>query len=127
MPVLVVLIMDFTAREGISDPAQEEKKIPTNVHNGIYGPFIVATTVSSAPKRGCCARCGGHVAMVTIGVKDGGWWLGCGVWANGRQSASEHCSQGKYGAGEQRCCIDLAKKEKKKALSKNGCLKHSTR
>lgn len=42
-------------------------------HIGVYGPFIVATTMSSAPKkRGCSARCGGPVAMATAGVKDGG-------------------------------------------------------
>lgn len=105
-------------------------------HIGVYGPFIVATTMSSAPKkRGCSARCGGPVAMATAGVKDGGWWLACGVCGqNERQPASQHCFKGKYDRNERRCRIDSAKevkrkgkKKKKKTLSKNGCLKHSTR
>lgn len=60
--------------EGLSDPAF--------LHIGISEPFIYATTMSPALKGVCRARWGGHVAMATVGVKAGGWWLGCGVWAN---------------------------------------------
>lgn len=54
---------------------------PAFLHIGIYiyESFIV---VISSEKR---ARCGGHVTMVTLGVKDGG----CGVWAKKKPSKKQ--------------------------------------
>lgn len=55
----------------LSDPAPKAKKRgkknPAPLNNGMYKPFIVATTMSSAQEKrgGCCARSGGPVSMTT--------------------------------------------------------------
>lgn len=53
--------------------------------------------------------------MATAGVKDGGWWLGCGVWAREKtagQSQHSFFFGGKYGVNEQRRRGDEAKEKK---------------
>lgn len=53
----------------------------------MYEPFIVATTMSSALKKGAAVPgAAGHVAMATVGVKDDGWWLG--LWCVGEREAA---------------------------------------
>lgn len=74
---------------GLSDPVhkeEKEKKNPAFLHLEMYKPFIVATTMSSALKGGCCARSGGHVAMATVGVNDG--WLVARLWCVGEREAA---------------------------------------
>lgn len=97
---------DFTAYEG-------------HTHWGIRTFHCCHDDVISSEKRGCSARCGGPVAMATAGVKDGGWWLACGVCGqNERQPASQHCFKGKYDRNERRCRIDSAKEVKRKGKKK---------
>lgn len=74
----------------LSDPAPKAKKRgekpPAPLNNGMYKPFIVATTMSSAQEKGggglLCQERRPRFHDDSFGVKDGGWWLGCGVWAN---------------------------------------------